>query len=609
MSQTKAQLLDGSVVSVSFGAGSAAAPSINYSADSTTGIYFPGSGQLAISTSGSGRLFVSASGNVGIGTASSGPLLLVNGTPGTSTTANLLSIRNGSASNANNIAQIDFWCANTYGGNEAIAAIRAINPNAAGNNGGALVFAVSSNGTATTPAEAVRIDQAGNLGLGVTPSTFSVGKALEIGFAGNTLFGATSGQLNLMQNASYNAAFKYVNTAAASYYQQLSGSHIWYNAPSGTAGNTISFTQAMTLTAGGNLGVGSTADPGGYNARLWIENTADTTFTVNTTGSTNISQIVFRNSNANGEARFLNGTGGPFTFYRSFGNEAARIDTSGRLLVGTSTARSNIYLGTSNPTPNVQFESVTNSYSAGLSLLNYSAAGYCPVLNMGLSQTNSQGTNALIGAATDFGLINFVGNDGGNFRSGAWIQATTDGTPASGSMPGRLVFATTASGSASPTEAMRINNQRELLIGTITRTSNGGVLQVSNGITFPATQSACTDPNTLDDYEEGTWTPTQGTGVTAVGAFASAGSYVKIGKQVSFAGYITAVTSVAFNPASGTLVAGGLPFSVLSGIGSGTGCNISVSVVISVVPSGTAIYGGASIAATTVIYFAGTYPI
>jgi len=138
--------------------------------------------------------------------------------------------------------------------------------------------------------------------------------------------------------------------------------------------------------------------------------------------------------------------------------ERMRIDSSGRLLVGTSTARSNIYFGATNPTPNVQFESVTNSYSAGLSLLNYSAVGYAPILNMGLSQTNTQGTNALVGTATDFGLINFVGNDGTNFRSGAWIQATTDGTPASGSMPGRLVFSTTPSGSASPTPRMQINN-------------------------------------------------------------------------------------------------------------------------------------------------------
>ena len=156
-------------------------------------------------------------------------------------------------------------------------------------------------------------------------------------------------------------------------------------------------------------------------------------------------------------------------------------------------------------------------------------------------------------------------------------------------------------------ERARIASTGELLVGTTTTTANGGKLQVSNGITFPATQVACSDANTLDDYEEGTWTPTQGAGVTVVGTFSSVGSYVKIGKQVSFAGYITATTSVAFNPAGGAIV-GGLPFSVLSGIGSGTGCNAAISTVISVIPSGTGISGGASIAATSVIYFAGTYP-
>ena len=71
MSQTKAQLLDGSVVSVAFSAGSAAAPSVYYSADTTTGIYFPGSGQLAISTNGTGRVFVDSSGRLLVGTSSS----------------------------------------------------------------------------------------------------------------------------------------------------------------------------------------------------------------------------------------------------------------------------------------------------------------------------------------------------------------------------------------------------------------------------------------------------------------------------------------------------------------------------------------------------------
>jgi hypothetical protein len=144
----------------------------------------------------------------------------------------------------------------------------------------------------------------------------------------------------------------------------------------------------------------------------------------------------------------------------SFGigaTEAARIDTSRRLLVGTSTACSNFYLAADNTTPFYQVQTTTNTYSNGISILNYSLSGYPPTLNFGISQTNTTGTNALVGT-TDLGIINFTGNDGTNFRTGATIRATTDGTPASGSMPSRLVFSTTPSGSASPTTKMQINN-------------------------------------------------------------------------------------------------------------------------------------------------------
>jgi len=100
---------------------------------------------------------------------------------------------------------------------------------------------------------------------------------------------------------------------------------------------------------------------------------------------------------------------------------------------------------------------------------------------------------------------------------------------------------------------MRINNQRELLIGTTTRTANGGVLQVSNGITFPATQSACTDPNTLDDYEEGTWTPSLGGTATYN---IQTGTYVKIGRQVTV---YCALRSNSIGTGSTTTISG-LPF-------------------------------------------------
>jgi hypothetical protein len=76
------------------------------------------------------------------------------------------------------------------------------------------------------------------------------------------------------------------------------------------------------------------------------------------------------------------------------------------------------------------------------------------------------------------------------------------------------------------------------------------------GITFPAAQSASSDANTLDDYEEGTWTPV-GTFVTQGTATSSfIGTYTKIGRQVS----IIASGSVDKGNASGTFSITGVPF-------------------------------------------------
>jgi len=112
--------------------------------------------------------------------------------------------------------------------------------------------------------EAMRIDASGNLGLGVTPKSGSGGvPAFEIsgsgtGFTSQGAFNAFS------QNAYYASGWKYAATGAAASYWQDGGVHKWFTAPSGTANNAISFTQAMTLDASGNLGVGETS-PGSYS--------------------------------------------------------------------------------------------------------------------------------------------------------------------------------------------------------------------------------------------------------------------------------------------------------------------------------------------------------
>jgi hypothetical protein len=138
-----------------------------------------------------------------------------------------------------------------------------------------------------------------------------------------------------------------------------------------------------------------------------------------------------------------------------------------------------------------------------------------------------------------------------NFTSGV---AATDGlqvalTGSTGYLfnleNGGLIFGTNS------TERMRIAATGNLLVGTTTNNGSGGVIQVSNGITFPATQSPLSDANTLDDYEEGTWTPTASTNITGS---SGAGTYTKVGRMVYCAGSLS-VTAI-----SGDFVIAGLPF-------------------------------------------------
>ena len=307
------------------------------------------SGPLSFGTASSERMRIDSSGNVGIGTSSPSSFLadankLV---VGTGSGSNGLSIYSG-ASNKGRIAFAD----GTTGGDPYAGLIdydHSVNAMLFSTNGGS---------------ERMRLDSSGNLGLGVTPSAWSL-PAFESTYG---LIGGV-GEINITQNAYYNAGWKYKATAVSAKYSQISGNHAWYTAPSGTAGNAISYTQAMTLDASGNMIVGGTSTnyrmevvgPSGDNI-ISCFRSGDATAANNAgggfrsissaTATSRVAQVWLDADGANlsgGDYFFIqkNGNSGTVVFnqhsnaamtFLTNNTERMRIDSSGNLLVGTTTA-------------------------------------------------------------------------------------------------------------------------------------------------------------------------------------------------------------------------------------------------------------------------------
>ena len=199
------------------------------------------------------------------------------------------------------------------------------------------------------------------------------------------------------------------------------------------------------------------------------------------------------------------------------GAESMRIDSSGNVGIGTSS-------------PNGKVDIVSSSAGANTNTLFL---------------TNSSGT-----AGTATSLVFGVGSDPTN------RQAVIRGINAGGNAI-NLAFLT--SNADVPAEAMRIDSSGNVLVGITSARANAGDVQVSKGISFPATQSAQSNANTLDDYEEGTWTPTYGSGVTTPTYSNTGGSYVKIGRLVTY----TFRIQLSAGTANGNQVKiSGLPFTI-----------------------------------------------
>ncbi len=142
----------------------------------------------------------------------------------------------------------------------------------------------------------MKLDSSGNLGLGVVPSAWTSYKALSInGIGQNIAASGGAGEIHTTANCYFNSGWKYAATQGAARFSigEFYNDFRWFTAPSGTAGNAITFTQAMTLDASGNLFVGSTTGGGAGAWRTYFVGGASTTYleTTATSGNT-ISKMV-----------------------------------------------------------------------------------------------------------------------------------------------------------------------------------------------------------------------------------------------------------------------------------------------------------------------------
>jgi len=186
-----------------------------------------------------------------------------------------------------------------------------------------------------------------------------------------------------------------------------------------------------------------------------------------------------------------------------------------------------------------------------------------PTTGTELVAADATGSTTIAGTATVSGLA--VENDGtvqGSLTIDgiATFARGASGTPAiaaSGDANTGIYFpaADTIGFTEGGNEAARIDSSGRLLVGTSSANANGGVLQLSGGITFPATAVAASDVNTLDDYEEGTWTPEiadAATGGNTVTHSVQNGLYTKVGNIVT--AYFRVTWSSLGSCASGSLI-------------------------------------------------------
>ena len=406
-----------------------------------------------------------------------------------------------------------------------------------GTSGGVLAYTATGTLASSTALAANALVIGG--GAGAAPSTTTTGTGVVTALGVNT---GTAGAFVVNGGALGTPSSGTVTNLTGTASININGTVGATTATTGaftslTASTTLGVTGVSTLTAGAVI-QGLTV---GRGSGAVATNTAvgASALVANTTGSRNT---------ANGWAPLFSNTTGTSNTAFGYGTLFANIVGNGNTAIGdaaltVNTASNNTAVGyfalaanttaTNNTAVGYQagYTSQASSYNT---FLGYQA-GYT-------SNAGGTGLNTCVGYVSGYSLTTGTSNliIGTNPSTGAGYSMTTG---SKNTLVGGF------SGNQDSLDIRTASNYVVLSDGDGARqitmkegqtlALDSAVPNAGTGITFPATQSASSNANTLDDYEEGTWTPGQGNLTLSAGTFVSSGTYTKIGRTVYFTYIVT----------------------------------------------------------------------
>ena len=306
----------------------------------------------------------------------------------------------------------------------------------------------NSIGLATNGTNAILIDSTGKVGIGTTSPAIA---------------GLTIENAGVSQGLELEASNGFAGGPTVRGYYRSGSAY----KPLGLTGSEVIIgiqdVEKMRIDSSGRVAIGVT-NPG---HQLTVKGTGSNTAIANFFGGSVGRGLVIATNNDGGvgdDTVIYNATqnSGSHVFQVD-ASEKMRIDSSGRLLVGTSTARA--VGGESNS--RLQIEGSGGSSNSWVNISRFADSAGSAVIQFGKSRSDTPGTYTVVQNNDTLGSINFAGADGTDLATyGAKIAAEVDGTPGTNDMPGRLTFWTTADGASSLSERMRIDSSGRVGINT-----------------------------------------------------------------------------------------------------------------------------------------------